>query len=238
MAFIPPQFDGMEQYSDEQVVDFVLQGQPELYELLMRRYNQRLFRVAGAIVKDDAEAQDVMQDAYVRAYAGLSGFRGQSSFATWLTRITVNEALARAKRRGFLESIDDFEITGKGEISGSPRILSPEQTTAQQELKAVLETLVDALPVSYRSVFVLRHVEGLSVKETAECLQISEEAVKMRSHRARALLKRHLKERLGIVSSEIFPLRLPVCDGVVAGTFQRLKGAGQTGPLHSRTLPH
>jgi RNA polymerase sigma-70 factor (ECF subfamily) len=96
---------------------------------------------------------------------------------------------------------------------------------AQRELKGALETLVDALPVLYRSAFVLRYVEGLSVKETAECLQISEEATKMRTHRARALLRRYLKERLGIISSEIFPLRQPVCDAVVAGAFQRLQAA-------------
>jgi RNA polymerase sigma-70 factor (ECF subfamily) len=106
MAFIPERFGGMDIYSDEQIVDLVLQGQVELYELLMRRYNQRLFRVTRTILKDDEEAQDVMQDAYVRAYANLRGFRGESSFATWLTRIAVNEALARARRRESTESME------------------------------------------------------------------------------------------------------------------------------------
>lgn len=228
MAFIPPQFGDMERYSDEQIVKLVLAGQAELYELLMRRYNQRLFRATRAILKDEAEAEDVMQDAYVRAYANLSGFRGESSFATWLTRIAVHEALARAKRRGLVESIEE-----RDEISASPRISNPERVTAERELKAALETLVDALPLSYRSVFVLRYVEGLSVKETAQCLEISEEATKMRALRARALLRRYLKDRLGIVSGDVFPLLLPLCDRVVAGTFRRLDAARQTGTKHS-----
>jgi len=222
MASIPELLTRTEIYSDEQVVDLVLEGQPELYELLMRRYNQRVFRVARAILKDDEEAQDVMQDAYVRAYANLRGFRRESSFATWLTRIAINEAIARARRRGSTESIDDRH-GDLSDRSGSVPTATPEQTAARGELKAALETLVDALPVPYRSAFVLRHVEGLSVKETAECLQITEEAAKMRTHRARASLKRYLRERLGIVSSEIFPLRQPVCDAVVAGAYQRLQ---------------
>lgn len=228
MAFIPPQFGDMERYSDEQIVKLVLAGQAELYELLMRRYNQRLFRATRAILKDEAEAEDVMQDAYVRAYANLSGFRGESSFATWLTRIAVHEALARAKRRGLVESIEE-----RDEISASPRISNPERVTAERELKAALETLVDALPLSYRSAFVLRYVEGLSVKETAQCLEISEEATKMRALRARALLRRYLKDRLGIVSGDVFPLLLPLCDRVVAGTFRRLDAARQTSTKHS-----
>jgi RNA polymerase sigma-70 factor (ECF subfamily) len=228
MAFIPPQFGGMERYSDEQIVKLVLGGQVELYELLMRRYNQRLFRATRAILKDEAEAEDVMQDAYVRAYANLSGFRGESSFATWLTRIAVHEALARARRRGLVESIEE-----RDELSASPRIPNPERVTAERELKAALETLVDALPLSYRSVFVLRYVEGLSVKETAQCLEISEEATKMRALRARALLRRYLRDRWGIVSGDVFPLLLPLCDRVVAGTFRRLDAARQTGTKHS-----
>ena len=184
MAFIPLQFAGMERYSDEQIVKLVLGGQAELYELLMRRYNQRLFRATRAILKDEAEAEDVMQDAYVRAYANLSGFRGESSFATWLTRIAVHEALARAKRRGLIESIEE-----KDEISASPRIPNPERVTAERELKAALETLVDALPLSYRSVFVLRDIDELSTEETADALGLSVPAVKSRLLRARLQLR-------------------------------------------------
>lgn len=225
MAFIPARFQGMETYSDEKIVSLVLEGQVELYELLMRRYNRRLFRTTRAIVKDDAEAEDVMQEAYVRAYANLSAFRGESSFATWLTRIAVNEALARAKRRGLLDEIDDIESEGGREMPLPSPTRTPERIAAERELKAALEAAIDALPVLYRSVFVLRYVEGLTLRETAECLEISLEAAKMRSHRARALMRRYFKERLGIISSEIFPLRLPQCDRVVAGTFRRLDAA-------------
>jgi RNA polymerase sigma-70 factor, ECF subfamily len=227
MVFIPPRFGNMETYSDEQVVDLVLEGKIEMYELLMRRYNERLFRVTRTILKNDDEAQDVMQDAYLRAYACLNGFRKESTFATWLTRIAVNEALARVKRRERIDSIDDPHAGDRTEVAMSPSNSSPEQETARRQLRDAVEALVEALPVAYRSVFVLRYVEGLSVRETAECLQISEEATKMRAHRARALLRRSLKDRLGVVSSEIFPLRQPVCDAVVAGVFRQMAAAPQ-----------
>jgi RNA polymerase sigma-70 factor, ECF subfamily len=212
-------FPEFESYSDEQVLNRVLQGEVELYELLMRRYNRRLFRVTRSILRDDAEAEEVMQETYVRAYEHLSRFRGESTFATWLTRIAVHEALASAKRRGRAESLDEFRLDESSEMSISQPIPSPEQMTADREIKAALEKVIDALPVPCRAVFVLRHVEGLSVKETAECLELSEEATKMRDHRARALLRRSLKDRFGIVSGEIFPLDLSLCDRVVAGTF-------------------
>lgn len=219
MTFTLMKFTGMETYSDEQVVDRVLCGEVEFYELLMRRYNRRLFRVARTIVRDNAEAEEVMQETYVRAYAKLSQYRGESAFATWLTRIAVHEALAWAKRRGRSEPFDDFSFD---DPSQTMQLSNPEQMAADRELKAALEIAIDALPVSYRSVFVLRHAEGLSVKETAECLNLTEEAAKMRAHRARALLRRFLKRRFGIVSGQMFPLHLSICDSVVEGTFGRL----------------
>jgi RNA polymerase sigma-70 factor (ECF subfamily) len=210
-------------YSDEQVVDLVLQGQTGTYELLMRRYNQRLFRIARAILKDEDEAREVMQDAYVRAYANLSGFRRESSFATWLTRIAVHQALARARARGLQEPIDETYAESSRSLPMSRPRFSPEEETAQRQLADTLERLIDHLPVPYRSAFVLRHVEGLSVRETAECLQISEETARMRTHRARALLRRYLKERLGVVSSEVFPLHQSICDAVVNSVFTSLQ---------------
>ena len=225
MASFAPSFTGMEPYSDAQVVEMVLQGRREMFELLMRRYNQRLFRAARAILKNDAEAEDVMADAYVRAYMNLASFRRESSFATWLTRIAVHEALARARR---LRSQESFDELGSGvESQFAAALVSPELSSAHSELRSALESLIDILPAAYRSVFVLRYAEGLSVKETAESLQISEEAVKMRSVRARGLLRRQLKQRLGVVSSEIFPLRRPICDTVVTEAFRRIRIAGE-----------
>ena len=235
MAFVPPQFSGMETYSDEQIVKLVLQGQVELFELLMRRYNRRLFRMTRAILKDDAEAEDVMQEAYVRAYENLTKFRGESSFATWLTRIAVHEALARAKRRGLIEPIEDAETEAVPEMPLGSSISNPEEMAAQRELKVALEAAIDSLPMLYRSVIVLRYVEELSVRETAECLEISEEAARIRSHRGRALMRRFFKAHLRVISGEIFPLHLPLCNRVVAGTFRRLNSVGQTGAQHSRT---
>lgn len=233
MVVIPERFRSMERFSDEQILDLVLQGQVELYELLMRRYNQRLFRVARSILKNESEAEDVMQEAYVRAYVNLAGFRGESSFATWLTRIAVHEALARAKRRGLVESFDDDEMGSAREMSLPSSRSDPEQVAAGSELKAAIEAAIDALPVLYRSAFVLRYVEGLSIREAARSLEITEEALKMRTLRARVLMKRHFKERFRFVSGQLFPLHLSICDRVVTGTYRRLLAAGAIAGSHA-----
>src|SRR5262249_48571804 len=152
-----------------------------LYEVLMRRYNQRLFRVARSILRDGAEAEDVMQDAYVRAYEHLGDFAGQAKFSTWLTRIAVHEALRRARRQSRMGNLDFVMETA------SVKIPSPEQQVYDRELRIALERAIDRLPDGYRSVFVLRMVEGLDVAETAGALELGAEAVKTRLHRARAM---------------------------------------------------
>lgn len=210
--------------SDEEVVRRVCAGDTPLFEVLMRRHNQRLYRVARAILRDDAEAEDVMQQAYVDGYRHLAQFAGRASFATWLTKIAVHEALARLRRRGRellsdppSESDEDTMSTLK-----SPRP-DPEAQALQGEARALLESAIEALPVTYRSVFVMREVEGLSTAETAECLELSDEAVKTRLHRARALLREELFERAGIAASTAFSFHLSRCDGVVAAVFERLR---------------
>jgi RNA polymerase sigma-70 factor, ECF subfamily len=215
--------------SDEEVVKQVLAGEVALFEILMRRYNRRLYRVSRAILGDDSEAEDVMQDAYVRAYTHLNQFAGQARFSTWLTKIAVHEALARVRWRSRFVDIDSTPKTEGDSMSVFiSRTRDPEQQVLARELSAVLETAVDALPEIYRSVFMLRDIEEMSTAETAECLDISEEAVKTRLHRARALLREELYARIGIATASAFQFAGPRCDRVVLAVFERIKPRQQS----------
>lgn len=207
--------------SDEELVQRVRAGEIELYELIMRRHNQRLYRVARSILRDDNEAEDVMQDAYVRAYQHLDQFAGESKFATWLTRIAVHEALHRAKQHNRFQemppgqNMETFKAT-------SP---DPEQQAQCRELETLLETAIDTLPTTYRTVFVLREIEGLSTAETAECLGVQEETVKTRLFRSRALLRRELFTRAGALNSRAFQFHAPRCDRVAGNVLARIQAS-------------
>jgi len=208
---------------DEELVRRIREGETALFEVLMRRYNQRLFRVAWAILKDEAEAEDVMQQAYVNGYTHLAQFEERASFATWLTRIAVNEALARLRRRGRHEEVDAMpEWDEKSMDVLRSSALNPEEQALRREVRAALESSFEALPEIYRSVFMLREVEGLSTAEAALSLGLSEDTVKTRLHRARGLLRQELFDRAGLATSELFPLHLSRCDRVVAAVFTRL----------------
>lgn len=207
---------------DEEVVERVLAGETELFEILMRRYNQRLYRVARAILADDGEAEDVMQDAYVRAYSHLGQFAGQARFSTWLTRIAVYEALARARRGRRLVPIDGLSPRKEDSMPSPER--GPEQRAIQRNLQDLLETAIEALPESFRSVLVLREVEGLSTAETAESLGISESLVKTRLHRAHAALRNDMEDRTRATLASSYAFHLSRCDRVVAAVFERIRG--------------
>lgn len=202
---------------DEKIVARVRGGETGLYEVLMRRYNQRLFRVTRSILRDDAEAEDVMQDAYVRAYEHLAGFAGEARFSTWLTKIAVYEALHRLRKRAKNGDLDSIMATA---TTSEP---SPERQAYDQELRGVLEHAIDRLPDGYRSVFVLRVIEGLDVGETAEALDLGQEAVKTRLHRARALLRRDLQRRAGIEASQAFAFHAVRCDRIVENVLARIR---------------
>ena len=208
--------------TDEEAVRRVREGETALFELLMRRYNQRLFRAAYAILRDAAEAEDAMQQAYVNAYAHLGQFEERARFSTWLTRILVNEALARVRRRGREEEVDAMPELEASAGTHGRKALTPEEQVASAEMRAILESSFEAIPEIYRSAFMLREVEGLSTSEAAECLGLSQDAVKMRLHRARSLLRQELFERAGLTAAELFPLHLAKCDRVVAAVLGRL----------------
>ena len=201
--------------TDEQVVGQILTGQTALFEILMRRYNERVYRVARGIVRDESEAEDVMQQVYVNAYANLRQFAGKARFSTWLTRITVNEALSRARRRGQYKSFDD-ELSNVEPFMAEHSSTNPERQAFRGELRTLLEWAIDGLPDGAREVFVLREVEGLSTAEVAESFGVSEDVVKTRLSRAKAALRRSVMERTGATAPEAFRFYRPRCDRVVA----------------------
>src|SRR2546425_5422425 len=202
--------------TDEEIVERILGGETALFELLMRRYNQRLYRVTRAIVGDEGEAEHVTQDAYMRALEHLDQFAGRARFSTWLTRIAVHEASARLRRRGRQIDLEASMPTLASAAAG------PEQRAADHELRQVIEDAVDALPEVYGSVFMLREVEGLSTAETAACLDINEETVKTRLHRARALLRNHITARVGVAARETFQFAGARCDRTIAAVMARI----------------
>jgi RNA polymerase sigma-70 factor (ECF subfamily) len=215
-----------EDWTDEQIVGRVLAGETALYELLMRRHNQRLYRIARGILRDDGEAEDVMQDAYVRAYQNLSSFEGRAKFVTWLTRIAIHEALARARRRSRFQSLDaPDQSNGDVMKSATSSDRSPEQESYDRELSDVIEKAVLALPDEYRLVFILRDVEGMNTEETAHCLQLTEQNVKVRLHRAHAKLRKRLYAAVGATTSHCFQFHAVRCDRVVSGVFRTLNEA-------------
>ena len=209
--------------SDEEVVARVRAGETPLFELLMRRYNQRLFRAIRSVIVADADAEDVLQEAWVRAFEHLDQFAGKAAFSTWVTKIALYEAFGRVrkgKRFTALEN-DDGEIMAEAQ-RGMTNTDDPEKQAMRGELGQALQLAVERLPETYRTVFVLREVERLSTIETAECLNLSEEAVKTRLHRSRALLRRDLETQMGPALSETYAFMGHRCDRVVAAVMERI----------------
>ena len=207
--------------TDEQVVADVLKGQTALFEILMRRYNERVYRVVRAILRNDEEAEDVMQQAYVNAYAHLRQFSGAARFSTWLTRIAINEALSRVRIRRRFEPLDE-EPSNVESLMTTPATRDPERQAFSGELRELLESAIDELPDGGREVFMLREVEGMSTAEVAEVLDVSEDVVKTRLSRARRELRRGLLERTGASTPDAFRFYRPRCDRVVVKVMSRI----------------
>ena len=208
---------------DETLIRQILGGNTAAFELLMRRYNERLYRTARSIVRDEGEAEDVMQQAYVNAFTHLRQFNGSARFSTWLTRIAINEALARVRRRGRYEAFDEDLSIVEPMMMQHPS-QNPERQAFARELAGLLEWAIDRLPNGRREVFVLREVEGLSTAEVAECLGVSEDVVKTRLSRGRAQLRRLLTERTGAAAPEAFRFYRPRCDRIVAHVLAAIAG--------------
>jgi RNA polymerase sigma-70 factor (ECF subfamily) len=190
-------------------------GEVALFEMIMRRYNQRLFRTVRAMTPNDAEAEDVLQEAYVKAYHNLGQYEGRAKFSTWLTRIAIHEALGRQKNRRRFTTVDDLELRPAMDPT-------PEESATSIELRGVLQRALERLPESLRVVFVLREVEELDTDETAACLGISAANVKVRLHRARALLRSGIDQELGTEVRKLHQFAGARCDGVVARVLSRI----------------
>jgi RNA polymerase sigma-70 factor, ECF subfamily len=211
--------------SDAQLIAAVCAGETRRFEELMRRYNQRVYRVARAIVKDEAEAEDVMQQAYLNAFTHLRQFADRARFSTWLTRIVIHEALGRRRKaRPASQTLNEAEGDAMSQVESTAP--SPERQAYASELKRLVEQSVDALPDTYRAVFMLRDIEGLSTAETAEGLDLGEEAVKTRLHRARAILRKELFARAGGATAGAFTFGLVRCDRIVERVFAELDARG------------
>jgi RNA polymerase sigma-70 factor (ECF subfamily) len=200
--------------ADEEIVARVLEGERALFEILMRRHNEQVYRAARAILRDEREAEDVMQQTYLNAYAHLRQFDRRAQFSTWLTKIAVYEALGRARRRGRYESLDDGSMEIFMPVTTSP---DPERAAFGRELGMLLESAIDCLGDGYREVFMMRQVQGLSTAETAKALGISEDVVKTRFSRARHALQHDLLTRVGAASSDAFRFGQARCDAIVSG---------------------
>lgn len=217
-----------EGWTDQRVIERIRAGDTALYEILMRRYNQRLYRVARSILREDAEAEDVMQDAYIRAFQHLDQFAGHSSFATWLTRIAIHEALRRLPRRRRTMHLEDIDVAGEASMNMVETSPGPEQRASAAELSRLLEETVLELPAQYRSVVMLRDVEEMSTAETAEALELTEENVKVRLHRGHAMMRDLLCARVGGQGKNAFPFMGARCDRVVKTVFERLAPTGKS----------
>jgi RNA polymerase sigma-70 factor, ECF subfamily len=214
--------------SDAELVTRIGRRDQAAFEMLMRRYNGKLFRVARAILRDDAEAEDALQDGYFDAYRKIGHFRGESQFSTWLTRIVMNQALMRLRRQKRERVVVPF-----GDRRGPDHELpeadmaddkaeSPTDATMRGEVRRILERRIDELPVAFRTVFVMREVEELTVEETAECLSIPAATVRTRLFRARALLRDALARDMDSATVEVFGFAGERCDRIVAAVLARV----------------
>jgi RNA polymerase sigma factor (sigma-70 family) len=197
---------------DNEIIKRILEGEKNLYALLIRKYNQRLYRVGMSIIDDQVEVEDVMQTAYLKAYENLSKFRFQSSFSTWLTKILVNESLMYSKKRDRSKGKEQGKFLSQVDQSRAD-LETPLMKVLNSELKAILESSIRELPEKYRTVFIMREMENMSVSETMECLELSESNVKVRLNRAKVMLRDKLREYLK--DDEILQLYQTHCDRMV-----------------------
>ncbi|RUV44183.1 MAG: RNA polymerase sigma factor [Mesorhizobium sp.] len=199
---------------------------PGAFRLIIKTHNQRLYRIARGVVRNDAEAEDIVQEAYMRAFASLDSFRGDASLSTWLSRIVINEALGRLRKKKRIVAMPEnpdaqiirFPLNSNDLNPGD----DPERTMAQRQILGLVERATDSLPDVYRTVFVARVIEGLSIEETADLLGIRPETVKTRLHRARALVRKALDDEIGPVLLDAFPFAGRRCERLTQAVMKRL----------------
>lgn len=217
-AQLEARHDGM---ADAEIARRVAAGDQDAFRLLMRRHNQTLYRAARAILRDDAEAEEAVQEAYLRAYGAMGGFRDEAKLSTWLVRIVVNEALGRARKRRRGAEVIPLGGETEEELMAQDAPEQPERGAMRAETRRLLERRIDALPEAFRAVFVLRALEEMSVEETAAALDIPDATVRTRFFRARGLLREALAREIDSAFDEAFSFAGERCDRIVAGVFAR-----------------
>jgi len=220
-------------WNDAELAHRIADGDKSAFEQMMRRHNRALYRTARSILKDDAEAEDALQDAYLLAFRNMGKYRGESSLSTWLTRIVVNEAIARSRKSNRRAEV--IQLAGDGESPGAlehamahetdeSNTGQPERAAMRADARRLLEQKIDELPAAFRTVFVLRALEEMSVEETAACLGIPEATVRTRFFRARSMLRESLSREFDYALEGAFGFDGERCDRIVARTLARLAG--------------
>ncbi len=213
--------------SDEEIVARVAAGDLPMYEVLMRRHNQLVYRAVRAILRNESEVEDVLQETYLAAYSHLGDFAGRARFSTWLVRIAVNKAVDRLRltsRESDLDPASEEEFVARiSALAPQQEAVDPEQQSVSRELTLLLTGAIDALPPTYRTIYMLREVEGLSTQEAADALDLEPATVKTRLHRARGLLRERLYRDAGASASETFTFGAQRCDRVVAAVLARIQ---------------
>ena len=205
---------------DKEIIARVLKGERNLYSVLIKRYNQRLYRVAMSFINDDSEAEETMQIAYIKAFENLEKFEHRSAFSTWLTRILINECLLRRKKRNQSITMNDDMIENEIHQHSIDKVQTPLTSVLNLELKTILEKAICQLPDKYRSVFIMRELENMSIAETQECLELSEENVKVRLNRAKAMLRNSLSSLYK--KEDLLSFHLSRCDRITDNVMKQI----------------
>jgi RNA polymerase sigma-70 factor, ECF subfamily len=217
--------DALSALDDAELVRRTLDRDADAFAVIMQRHNQRLYRIARSVLRNSSEAEDAVQEAYVAAFSNLASFRGESPLVAWLSRIVMNEALGRLRRKPAAADLAPLDAIPEAEIIQFPSSTSqddPERTMAQRQILQLVENATDDLPEVYRMVFVIRVIEGMTVEETADLLGIKPETVKTRLHRARYLVREQLDKQIGPVLLDAFPFAGRRCERLTASVLQRL----------------
>jgi RNA polymerase sigma-70 factor, ECF subfamily len=209
---------------DSELLQSAREGNATAFDTLIRRHDRFLYRIARSVLLDDYEAEDVVQETFIKAFKGLKNFRGEARLSTWLTRIALNEALARKRRRRNTVELEALQHRTNA-LEPTPMIApaqDPELSTAQQQIRKLLERAIDGLPDSLRTVFVMRDVEELSTAEAARLLGLGEPTVKTRLHRARRMLRELLGDQIAASLNDVFPFERQRCDLLVERVLKKV----------------
>jgi len=229
MNMLVQKAENLSSTSDTELIARALRRDEAAVRAIVQRHNRRLYRLARSIVRNDVEAEDVLQEAYLRGFANLATFRGESGLGTWLGRIVINEALGRLRRERPMEELTDRAEAGAGQAPALGEVIpfpgeqiDPERTMAQRQIHSLLERAIDELPDAFRTVLVARVIEDMSVEETAELLGLQPETVKTRLHRARKLVRSALEQQIGSALTETFPFAGRRCERMADAVVARL----------------